>query len=160
VQQLDSTPSPAPASTSAPAAAAAQDKSTKSWMGLSKAPASTSAAPKDPMAGAAVLRYKLRFSPLKALSCTVQLAVVRSTGGRWLFDINLMVSLGVLNCVLHAASFGKMNIVPVCCTEVALEHAQITIVLVTMVNFNSMMLLFAGYFYSLIEENNTMCAFF
>ena len=93
VEQLDATPAPAPAGTAA-AAAAAKEKPTKARIGLPKTPAaSASAASKDSLSGAAVMRYKLRFSPLKALSCAVQLAVVRSTGGRWLYDVNLSVSL-------------------------------------------------------------------
>lgn len=35
------------------------------------------------------LRFLLAFSPVKALLATVQLAVERSTGGRWLFDVHL-----------------------------------------------------------------------
>jgi hypothetical protein len=38
---------------------------------------------------------RLTFSPQKALQATAQLAVERSTGGRWVFDLNLKVGGGV-----------------------------------------------------------------
>lgn len=43
-------------------------------------------------ADAPVMRYKLCFAPQKAIVAGVQLAVICSTGARWVYDVNLTVS--------------------------------------------------------------------
>jgi len=48
------------------------------------APASAGASP--------VLRFKLRFAPQKAMSSLLQLAVTCSSGSRWVYDLQLVVS--------------------------------------------------------------------
>jgi hypothetical protein len=40
-----------------------------------------------------VLRLRLHFAPQKAVAATVQLAVKCSTGARWVYDVNLLVSV-------------------------------------------------------------------
>lgn len=100
VVQLDLRPMPGQ---SLPPSAPPPPMPSTSSLSLSSSPLrtattpSTGTTPGDAAAIAAAqglhaLRFKLCFAPMKALATTAQLAVKRSSGARWVFDVHLTVS--------------------------------------------------------------------